>query len=108
MKLRHVGFIACFLAAVLVVPISAQNYAPAVNYATGTEPAGVTVGDFNHDGNSDVVVANDGASSFSLFLGQGDGTLHPAVTTPAGSAPVSAALAHFHRPRNLALALSLF
>src|SRR5260370_19305868 len=107
MKLRHVGFIACFLAAVLVVPISAQNYALAVNYATGTGPAGVAVGDFNHDGNSDVVVANDGASSLSLFLGKGDGTFNSAVTIPVGSAPVSVAVADFDGDGNLDLAMSL-
>src|SRR5713101_3559567 len=107
MKLKLLALIAFFLTAVLVIPISAQNYAPAVNYATGSAPAGLTTGDFNRDGNIDIVVTNDGGSSLSLFLGNGDGTFKPAVTIPVGSVPISVAAADFNEDGNLDLAVSL-
>jgi hypothetical protein len=40
----------------------------------GNQPDGVAVGDFNHDGKLDMVVANLGDSSLSLVLGNGNGT----------------------------------
>lgn len=45
--------------------------------ATGTTPAEIDVGDFNRDGIPDVVLAND--TSIMLSLGNGDGSLAPAV-----------------------------
>ena len=107
MKLTYVAFIPFFLAAVLAIPASAQNYAPTVDYATESGPAGVVVGDFNHDGNSDVVVANNAASSLNIFFGKGDGTFNPAVTIPVGPAPVSVTAAEFKGDCNLDLAVSL-
>ncbi len=58
----------------------AQNFAPAVNYATGQSPDGSAAVDFNNDGNLDVVVANGTSGTLSLFLGNGDGTLSAAGT----------------------------
>jgi hypothetical protein len=84
-----------------------QNYAPAVNYSTGSAPAGLATGDFNRDGNIDIVVVNDGGSSLSLFLGNGDGTFQPAVTIPVGSVPISVTAADFNEDGSLDLAVSL-
>ena len=47
-----------------VFPLSAGSvsFAPAVNYGTGNNPYGITVGDFNRDGKIDLVVVNRYAS----------------------------------------------
>jgi hypothetical protein len=36
----------------------AQNYAPAVNYGTQVQPLGIVTGDFNGDGNPDLIVTS--------------------------------------------------
>lgn len=47
-----------------------------VGTATNT-PTSLTTGDFNHDGNLDVAVANTGDNTVSILIGNGSGTLTP-------------------------------
>jgi hypothetical protein len=49
----------------------------------------VALGDFNGDGNLDVVVANQLNNSVSVLMGNGDGTFQPAQTYPTGPSPTS-------------------
>lgn len=54
----------------------------------------IAVGDFNGDGNADVVVANGNSDTISILLGNGDGTFQPAYSFPSGGyTPVSIAIA---------------
>jgi hypothetical protein len=57
------------------------TFQPAVPYATATPaPVAIAVADFNGDGKVDLAVATDsGASGFSIFLGNGDGTFQAAI-----------------------------
>lgn len=72
------GFRLLFLFILTISMFStAQNFAPATDYPTQTDPFGIATADFNRDGNLDVVVANSGSQNLSLFLGQGDGTFAP-------------------------------
>lgn len=68
---------------------------------TQTAPIGIAKGDFNHDGNQDVIVTNFSSSSLTLFLGRGDGTFEPAQTIPVGAEPIAIAVADFDRDGNL-------
>jgi FG-GAP-like repeat/Bacterial Ig-like domain (group 3) len=52
----------------------------------------VAVGDFNGDGEPDLVVANYGDGDVSVLLGKGDGTFQPETTFPAGNGPASVAV----------------
>src|SRR6478672_9471110 len=52
---------------------SVPNFTPATNYAVGTDPPSVAVGDFNRDGNPDLATANDGTNNVSVLLGKGAG-----------------------------------
>src|SRR5215813_556245 len=54
------------------------SFEPAVNYSAGNSPASVAVGDFNRDGAPDLAVANGGAGTVSVLLGNSDGTFLPA------------------------------
>jgi hypothetical protein len=63
------------------------------NYAVGTAPFSVAVGDFNGDGKQDMAVANV-ISSFdvSILMGNGDGSFQSATNypTPGNAATVAA------------------
>ncbi len=75
-------------------------------FEVATTPGGATsnlaVGDLNGDGFLDVVATNPDASSISVFLGRGDGTLGPATNLLVGanalrpSGPFSAAIGDFN------------
>src|SRR5262249_35575098 len=47
---------------------------------SGDGPIGVTLSDVNRDGNLDIIVANANDYSFSVFLGNGDGTFGAKTT----------------------------
>jgi uncharacterized repeat protein (TIGR01451 family) len=66
--------------------------------SVGTNPWSVTVGRFNSDGINDLAVANDGASSVSILLGDGNGGFTPAVSSPisVGLGPSSVVTGRFN------------
>jgi hypothetical protein len=70
----------------------------AVDSILGTNPDFVAVGDFNGDGILDFAVATFGGDEFMyIFLGNGTGTFRLAGSIfPAGSGPVSVAVADFN------------
>ncbi|MBL8799164.1 MAG: VCBS repeat-containing protein, partial [Planctomycetia bacterium] len=51
--------------------IGQGQFAPALSYFTGTNPAGLTVHDLDGDGWLDIVVANRGSNDVSVLLGRG-------------------------------------
>lgn len=107
MKLRWavpLVFLTLFLLRIAGV---AQNYAPAINYPTAAGPVGVTQGDFNEDGNIDVIAANSNASSVTLFPGQGDGTFGPTSSIAVSAGPFSVASGDVDNDGHLDLVISL-
>ena len=64
----------------------------------------VAVGDFNKDGNSDLVTANYFTDNVSLLLGNGDGTFDAATYLGVGSRPRTVAVADFNGDGNSDLA----
>jgi hypothetical protein len=80
--------------------VLASNFTPGLPAfqplpAGGVAPYSVATGDFTGDGNLDLVTANAGANSVSVFLGLGDGTFAPAVSYPVGIEPTSVAVGDF-------------
>ncbi|HEY9892853.1 MAG TPA: DUF4347 domain-containing protein, partial [Candidatus Sericytochromatia bacterium] len=78
-------------------------------YFNTSLPGGITngsvaVGDFNKDGNSDLVTPNSGTSKVSLLLGNGDGTFGAATYFNVGSGPQTVAVADFNGDGNSDLA----
>ncbi len=74
------------------------NFAPAANYVSGgSSPVSVAVGDFNGDGQPDIVVSNSCASTqdcstgtLGVLLGNSDGTFQTALVSnvPSGALAV--------------------
>jgi hypothetical protein len=65
----------------------------------GVGPDGIASADLNHDGKTDLVVANNNyqqPSTVSVLLGKGDGTFKPVVNYPVGSGPAGIAIADFN------------
>jgi hypothetical protein len=63
-----------------------------LTYPTGSNPDAVAMADLNGDGKNDIAVANFGDNNVSVFIGNGDGTLQPAVNYPTGTEPTSVAI----------------
>ncbi|MEG4859315.1 DUF4347 domain-containing protein, partial [Microcoleus sp. K1-B6] len=76
------------------------NTSPPTYLATSS----VAVGDFNKDGNSDLVTANSGPNNVSLLLGNGDGTFGAATYFGVGSSPYTVAVGDFNGDGNSDLA----
>src|SRR5829696_5042886 len=49
------------------------GFGAATNFAAGTSPQSVAIGDFNRNGNLDLAVANEGSANVSVLLGNGTG-----------------------------------
>jgi hypothetical protein len=79
------------------------SFGTATTYPTDIFSSGIASGDFNNDGILDLAVVNQyvdntySSGSISLFLGKGDGTFLPRITTPISGFPESLVVADFNR-----------
>ncbi len=55
-----------------------------VNYEVGGSPRAAVAADLDGDGKEDVAVGNQFDNTVSILLGNGDGTLQPAISYPGG------------------------
>jgi hypothetical protein len=77
------------------------TFAAQTTYGAGSAPRGVTTGDFNEDGITDLATANGSSGNISVLLGSGsaglgDGTFAAQVTYTAGSFPYSLTTGDFN------------
>src|SRR3984957_1136306 len=78
--------------------------------AVGQQPSAIVTGDFNADGNLDFVVTDFTDNTFSLFLGNGDGTFKQATGSPfalpsAVAGPIAMTATDINSDGNLDLAI---
>jgi hypothetical protein len=79
---------------------------PTSSVSVGTMPQGLVTADFNADGKLDLAVANDGSSTVSILLGNGDGTFTTKSTPAAGSGANWVAVGDFNEDGKLDLAVA--
>ena len=89
------------------VPAHAQvAFLPATNFAVGSNPPSVAVGDFNGDGKPDLAVANQTSNTVSIRLGTGTGSFGAATNFTAGTNPRSVAVGDFNGDGKIDLAVA--
>ena len=75
---------------------SVPSFLTAANYTAGVAPWSVAAGDFDHHGAIDLAVADFGANTVNVLLGNGDGTFRSARSYTVGSLPESVAVGDFN------------
>ncbi|MDR9416551.1 MAG: FG-GAP-like repeat-containing protein, partial [Gracilimonas sp.] len=63
------------------------GFGGSATYSAGTSPNEISVGDFDNDGDLDIVSSNSGSGNVSVFLNNGDGTLAAAANYGVGTTP---------------------
>jgi gliding motility-associated-like protein len=71
------------------------------NFASAINALDVAVGDFNKDGNLDVVTCSQSNDNFSLLLGNGAGSLTAPINFAAGDLPQGIAVGDMNKDGNL-------
>ena len=78
-------------------------------YSAPGQVTGLAAGDFNSDKKTDLAVVSavtGGAPSVSVFLGNGDGTFQPAITTQTSATPVALTVGDLNGDGTLDLAVA--
>jgi FG-GAP-like repeat/Putative Ig domain/FG-GAP repeat len=72
----------------------------------GQSLSAIVAGDFNGDGKLDLAVADAGASSVLVLLGNGDGTFQSPITIAVGNGPDAIAVGDFNNDGKIDLAVT--
>jgi hypothetical protein len=76
-----------------------------VDYPVGTDPVSICGADFDGDLDSDLAIANQGSSSISVLVNNGDGTFQAAVDYTVNGTPVDIVAADFVGSSDIDLAI---
>lgn len=89
----------------ILLGIGGGAFQPKIDYTVGLKPVALATGDFNGDGNPDLVTANPGrttairGNTVSVLLGRGDGTFLPRVDYTVGDHPNAVGVGDFNNDR---------
>jgi hypothetical protein len=75
-------------------------------FGVDNSPDSVTAGDFNHDGNQDLAVANQASNDVSVLLGNGAGGFAAATNFNVGAGPLSVTVGDLNNDGNQDLAVA--
>jgi hypothetical protein len=80
------------------------SFNPVVQYGVGSFPQAVATGDFNGDGRTDIVTANQSSANVSVLLNNGGNGFQAAQNYATGSGPRSVAVGDFNGDGKLDIA----
>lgn len=86
-----------------------STFVPAANspFPVGSRPDAIATGDFNNDGNTDIVTVNNRSSDeLSILLGDGSGNFNPAISLTGTVDPTGVAVGDLNRDGNLDLVVT--
>ncbi|WP_103668879.1 FG-GAP-like repeat-containing protein [Pseudanabaena sp. BC1403] len=72
------------------------DFSPSANFGAGIGPSSISIGDFNGDGKSDLVVATSGSNSISVLLGTGTGNFSSPTNFSVGQTAQSVSVGDFN------------
>jgi hypothetical protein len=84
------------LSADLATSIANQSAFPTTNLITPAGPSGIITTSLRNNNISDIITANNGAGTISVFLGNGDGTFAARSDIPVGNGPIALVSADFN------------
>ena len=82
------------------------TFHPPVDYPVGNQPGSICGADLDGDSDNDLVVINQGDTSVSVLINNGDGTFQPAVYYAAGGSPRDMVAADFIGDSQIDLAVA--
>ncbi|MEO8426018.1 MAG: FG-GAP-like repeat-containing protein, partial [Verrucomicrobiota bacterium] len=91
--LRDDVVVTYFGQAVVFLSQATGGYQPGQPYPVGGSPESIAIGDLNHDGHPDIIVANRSRDDLSVLLGAAGGNFLPEVCYPVGELPLGLRLA---------------
>ena len=86
--------------------LSVSGFQPAVTYNTGVGPSAVAKADFNGDGKTDLVVANQTGNNVSILSGNGNGTFGAPTNYAAGNGPRAVVTGDFNGDGKIDIAVA--
>ncbi|WP_338221395.1 FG-GAP-like repeat-containing protein [Algoriphagus sp. oki45] len=86
--------------------INSGAFGAKFDFGTGSSPSSISLGDFNRDGNQDLVVTNGAASTVSILLGDGVGGFGAKTDFGTGQFPGSVSVGDFNGDGNQDLVVS--
>jgi uncharacterized protein (TIGR03437 family) len=90
------------------LPAQTISFVQRSQIPTGQNPTALAVADFTGNGESDLIVANQGAASLSILRGLGNGFFQPLISEATGISPRALAVGDFNQDGRLDLAVTNF
>ncbi len=98
----------CALPVIGRLPAQTVSFVQRGPIPTGQNPTALAVADFTGDGESDLIVVNQGAASFSILRGLGNGFFQALTSEATGISPRALAVGDFNQDGRLDLAVANF
>lgn len=83
------------------------TFSTARSFPVGQAPVSVSLGEFNQDGNADLVIANSASRTVTILSGDGEGSFHQSQEMYVGQAPAAVLTADFNGDGRSDIAVAL-